>query len=872
MRLSNRKVRVPLTVWVISALFYLCASSVSALPVLFNLLNSAVVGVDWIASNTSRVVINSLGELNLRNGYVEVESQVFDFSEADSVDINFDVYVPFSVGFGLIGTAPNPGEDLVVQYRRSNGGWQTLTTFVADNGFLGLLSIGDNYNYTASLPANAYHDNFQLRYVMTGGGINFFDLLGDNWYVSDIEITADLPPAGPDHFRLSYASDALTCKPQAVDILACADSTCSSLYTDDVNITLLPTGWVGGNTRTLSGGSGRFELRQTVTGTAIVGVSSSSPAKVGGSNLCSVDGGTASVSCSLTFADSGFLVSVPDFLSAKGPASATLQAVRKSDDSPECVPVFANVSKDVDLYTRYDAPASGSKPVRISGVDISTSPANPTSVPLSFDASGTALLGSFNYDDAGQKTLFASYTGSGPDAGLILNGRSSFVARPAGLCIDPANVCNEPYEDCPVFALAGAAFPVNIRAVAWEADSDSDFCLDNITTPNYSSVSPITLSSTVVAPAAGQNGTLEPAEYIHPASVSGVSSINLTQGETGVFTLNATPPLYFGAALGTLSDTNLATFSSAPLGRFVPAYFEVSVADSGVFSGACSTGNSYTGQSFSWLVAPAIIVSAYNASADAEITQNYTDTAFMRLSAGDVFNGVSFPLVDQSVMGKDGLALPLAGSPTIEYQAGSLTVSTPGVMEYVFSPLDNIAYVRDLNAEINPFSPELQFTLTGVTDGEVTQSASVDFTPDGSGVSVRFGRMRLQDTFGAETHDLTARLITEYFQGGRYVQNTDDDCTVWDSANASVDGISQITATSGQLTGGSSGNAGITLLAPTLVPGTPDTGDATLSYTAPLWLQGDYDGDGSFESPSSTVSFGVFRGHERILYRREVRE
>ena len=136
MRLSNRKVRVPLTVWVISALFYLCASSVSALPVLFNLLNSAVVGVDWIASNTSRVVINSLGELNLRNGYVEVESRVFDFSEADSVDINFDVYVPFSVGFGLIGTAPNPGEDLVVQYRRSNGGWQTLTTFVADNGFL----------------------------------------------------------------------------------------------------------------------------------------------------------------------------------------------------------------------------------------------------------------------------------------------------------------------------------------------------------------------------------------------------------------------------------------------------------------------------------------------------------------------------------------------------------------------------------------------------------------------------------------------------------------------------------------------------------------------------------------------------------------
>ena len=101
MRLSKKQFHVRPRVWAISALFYLCTSSVAALPVLFNLLNSAVVGVDWIASNTSRVVINSLGELNLRNGYVEVESRVFDFSEADSVDINFDVYVPFSLDLGL---------------------------------------------------------------------------------------------------------------------------------------------------------------------------------------------------------------------------------------------------------------------------------------------------------------------------------------------------------------------------------------------------------------------------------------------------------------------------------------------------------------------------------------------------------------------------------------------------------------------------------------------------------------------------------------------------------------------------------------------------------------------------------------------------
>ncbi|MEE2749235.1 MAG: hypothetical protein VX474_04615, partial [Pseudomonadota bacterium] len=78
-------------------LVVLLSCPVSAVPVLFNLLGGATMGVDWVTSNASRAVINSLGELNLRNGYVEVESQVYDFSEADSVDLSFDVSVPFNL-------------------------------------------------------------------------------------------------------------------------------------------------------------------------------------------------------------------------------------------------------------------------------------------------------------------------------------------------------------------------------------------------------------------------------------------------------------------------------------------------------------------------------------------------------------------------------------------------------------------------------------------------------------------------------------------------------------------------------------------------------------------------------------------------------
>ena len=70
---------------------------------------------------------------------------------------------------------------------------------------------------------------------------------------------------------------------------------------------------------------------------------------------------------------------------------------------------------------------------------------------------------------------------------------------------------------------------------------------------------------------------------------------------------------------------------------------------------------------------------------------------------------------------------------------------------------------------------------------------------------------------------------------------------------------------------GGSGNSGILLLAPNSVAGTPDTGDATVTYPAPSWLQGDYDGNGSFEDPRGVATFGVYRGHQRLIYQREIR-
>jgi MSHA biogenesis protein MshQ len=63
----------------------------------------------------------------------------------------------------------------------------------------------------------------------------------------------------------------------------------------------------------------------------------------------------------------------------------------------------------------------------------------------------------------------------------------------------------------------------------------------------------------------------------------------------------------------------------------------------------------------------------------------------------------------------------------------------------------------------------------------------------------------------------------------------------------------------------------VLLQAPVLYAGTPDTGTATVGFNVPLWLQDDFDNNGSLDDPQATATFGIYRGHDRVIYWREVR-
>jgi MSHA biogenesis protein MshQ len=755
---------------------------------------------------------------------------------------------------------PSGNDHIYAYIYRNNGSWQQIAFYEAELDY-----SGDIRTYSANLPASALHSQFKLRFYMSdgSGGSKHRDV----YHIDDVRVTTEVS-AGPDHFRLSYGSSALTCNPHTVTIQACEDASCSSLYTDSVDVTLSPTGWVGGDTVTFTGGSTSIDFSRTTASTVTLGVASSTPSATGSGTLCSIDSGSFTSACGLTFATSGFIVDVPDFLSAKG-ETATISAVKEGDAGEQCVPAFANVNKTVSLWSDYVLPTSGGEPVSVNSTAIGTSSGAATTQTLSFDASGQATP-PLNYIDAGTMRLNVQYTGSGADAGLVMTGSGEFIARPAGMCVYPqgSSACASPYNNCTVYRKAGEGFNLQVTAVAWESDGDSDFCLDNSATPNYSA-NDIPLTATLISPSGGRAGTFTPTDYDH--AIGGMNSVVSFESEVGVFTFSATPPLYQGAALGSVSSTSTVTYTSQATGRFIPDHFEISQVTAGTLVGTCPSGNLYSGETTTWGTAPEFRFTAHNVGHG--ITENYTQAGYQKLTASDITSELITPTTDGSTTGTDALLLPITYAP----QAATLTVSSAGMMDYEFNALDEITYLRSATSEVNAFNPDLDFSFPStvtefISDSDGVRSTSdLAFTPDGSGVSVRFGRLWVEDSYGTETEDLIVPLRAEYFGDGGYLVNNLDSCTNWDAADASVDTRSAVLPSSGQLTSGTTGNEGILLQAPDDVPGTPDTGEAILTFDAPAWLEGDYDNDGSFEDPTGTATFGINRGHERLIYRKEVR-
>ncbi|QYK08727.1 DUF6701 domain-containing protein [Shewanella mangrovisoli] len=751
----------------------------------------------------------------------------------------------------------------------------------------GFVTLIPAFNAIAQTGQAATPSDFLLSLTGSTGGSN------NNHEIDNVQICAlRSNPVGAqiDHFEFDHTGQGLTCNPETVTIRACANASCSQLFTDPLAATLLPESasegiWIGGNQVSFSNGSTQLQLRRNTPGVVTLGVKGSSPTtKPLSKTLCRIgNGGLSENNCSLTFADSGFVFDVPD-KRANRPEQVLVKAVKKSDVTQQCVPSFQSQTKTLNFWSSYHTPSAPISPkaVTINNTAIGSSNASPTALNLVFDTNGQASI-SVNYPDAGKLQLDAQYIGSGNEQGLVMTGSDQFVSVPAGLCVKPVDAsasCSSADMSCNAYRKAGQNFGMTVQAMAWEKDGDTDFCSGNVSTPNFSDQA-MTLTSKVVAPniaSGGHDGALGVASYSHTIQANNLNSItNQTISEVGVFQIAVqASPNYLGAA----SSLNIPIGYSVNIGRFVPDRFLVG--DISVLP-ACG--------SFSYMDQPfpmSMSLTALNIGG--AVTQNYFppfSLATAKLVGENNNNGIDL----QSRLS----ALPVnaaswvQGVATVDgaYRA-NLSRVTPNVATNLyqdgpFELLDIGVQLMDNDPRPNGlYSYVASPDMDAATTGNCTNCNAKKITTQ----ILRHGRVVMDNTYGPETEILRMPTRAEYWNGANWALNGDDSCTIATYGLASqVDNATLGYHFDPDLTTGQSINrsgassafqAGqFDLLWRALTSsGNLYRGQVTAPLDVPTWLEWYWNWNGvsptSLSDPRASAFFGRYRGHDRIIYWREV--
>jgi hypothetical protein len=658
-----------------------------------------------------------------------------------------------------------------------------------------------------------------------------------------------------DHLRFTHPASGIICSPSTVQLSACEDSNCSTLYTGNVTATLNPSGansrWTGpgvvSNQVEFSGGMVELQLRHTQPNTITLDASST---PVPANPLMCISGGNIS-NCQMPFTDAGFILTAPDLIANRPDGPVTLRAVKSDPSDPlTCAPAFSG-DRNIRLWSDYENPNTGTESVSLDGTPINTTPPG-TLLSLTFDANAEASIPTIHYADAGQIRLNALYEGSGNDSGLTLEGSDLFVSQPAGFVLTPEDSCPVADANCSNTRQAGSAFDLVIEAKAWESNGDTDLS-DNLATPNFQQ-SNIALSHRLIAPSTGVAGNLDVGQYNHSVAIGGTVTIEQELSEVGVFEIDMTPPLYFGKDLG--------QHTSAFTARMTPADFSIAV-NPGSLAPHCTIGTlfGYSGRALNWQTAPVLDIEAMNARGI--LTANYTLGNFNKLSAASLAR--TAPVTDLATLNAAGSLYPVSST----LNPGSLTVTAPGSQRYQFAPNDAFVFTKTLDSRVTPFIPQLAINLNSLIDADTISASALptDVMPLAN-FEVRYSRIRLENAFGPETQDLIVPMSAEYYNGTSMVVNTAESCWVYSDSNATlVPSLTSLVAvTDTLLTGEVKPGSELVLEA----PGAGNTGSATLTMAVPTWLQDDFNGNGALSSPTADVTFGVYRGHDRIIYWREV--
>ncbi len=696
-----------------------------------------------------------------------------------------------------------------------------------------------------------------------------------------------------EFIQIEHDGEGLTCASESVTLKACADATCSTLYTDPIDVQLSING-IPDQTVTVSGGTTMVDFSYTNADSVTLSFDQSYECKNG--NL---------TSCDVVFADAGFrflynndeTTSIAHQIGGNSFADVMkLQAVK--NENGVCTGLFTG-NVDIELSQQNITPTGTAglsfKVHGPSGTSIAKYPTYTPSITLNFDGDSKAIIPSPVYLDAGQIRLHAKYNVDGVN---LIGSSTDFWVSPEKLVVTATsggNHINGHSDSSVIKHKAGQNFNLSVTAYNSLGTGTANIMANYV--PNDMQL----LLSRTGPTSDGVDGILDYGNGTMLSSLSATyQSVTLSTFNSGVSSTDIASYSEVGLINFDLQDVghgysgNIIHTDAINIGRFTPDYFEQRVIEQGSLDSVCyqNTIFAYTGQVLnnnagkgviSYLVIPVVELTAKNSKG--VTVQNYTELGYNKLIANANF--IITPTSDSVILGKNTNLLPLtahlfAGTVShIGLAVSQLDFGLPlaaGVLHYELADEDNFIYPRNENSEVTAQNNDIDFLIDQVNfvDSDGIYITSPEDITNTTSINLRFGRASLKNSFGPETENLSQHFSTEYLNAsGRYVLNKQDSCTKYDSGNIILTSgtlnknLITVNSTIGRL------EYSKTLMMALNAPGAGHQGSINIEYDIYSWLKYDWSWNGvtakSFnENPSGTAIFGLYRGNDKVIHMREI--
>ncbi|EGQ9054648.1 MSHA biogenesis protein MshQ [Vibrio parahaemolyticus] len=750
-----------------------------------------------------------------------------------------------------------------------NGQWSTV---ISD---FDVLTEG-NFNYTP--------ENFRISVTASTGALT------NTHEMDNFQVCADKFQKitdGIHHFEFDYAGTGSICQASEVTLRACMDESCSKTYpssilnanpgavVDPVTVSLLPqsdslVAWEGGDHVTFSD-SVSLKLQAFQSGSAKLGIASSSVPQFGFDGAkCRIAGGPLSEqNCNILFNSAALGVTVPDKVAGKPFFNTDGDALYSNQSSPYLE--FCSLpsqqggngeNRDVQLSIERIEPTSNavSVPVYVSfkkrdgkfSDEVSVGTTDVDIADVYFNSQGKAYF-NLRYPEAGKVALKAKIKDESDSLG-----QNSFVSFPAYLTLSTDGGQCSSGSCSQGFVAAGEPFNMFVTAHQFGGALAKNYQQEGL-----SVVHKVTYPTTGALSA----GVLGKDVYNHDTPTNAKDSIEQSVSEVGAFEFTVTPPeAYLGSKAFVIEP------AKGVIGRFYPKYFKVYPDESVDWDYPNAQSFAYMNQPFG---VSKFYVEALNAGKGALTNYTYFDDSLLakfNLYENGAYTSRFSSIKTYSGTWKESSGKSLADSRSVGIYTGSssdgLFVAKGNGAHYPDGPFNLFEQGKDTLISITGSSSSMDPVTVIESDSVLAPQ------PD-----IRFGRVDLDDVGGNQGTTLRVPLRVEYWNGSRFIANSDDSQTrvlgetedgsqvhIWPTDNTAK----VVSLGAGGLVSSGYSRSVTATEAESYRQQTRVWLDLESGGNSLPWLKYNWDNkNAGEENPSSVVTFGIHRGNDRVIYRGE---